>query len=83
MIEKDKKEIAKIMGEVLEANVLPVLDEMRQELKGEINFVKEEVNDVKEELVKTNRKLDNEIDRYDSKLENHEKRLTVLEKVKR
>lgn len=72
MNELDKKEIAKIMGEVLEINVLPVLDEMRKELK-------DEINDVKEELVKTNRKLDNSINRYDDRLGNHEKRIKVLE----
>lgn len=72
MDQKDKKEIIKIFGEILEQNVLPVLEEIRTELKKDINDVGEAVNI-------SGRKLDNSIISNKEKFENHEKRILVLE----
>ncbi len=86
MDQKDKKEIVKMFGEVLEQNVLPALDSFREETKKEFGKVGSQLEDVENRLdsvdnrlSRVERKLDRAIDRYDNKIDNHEKRLVNLE----
>ncbi len=93
MDQKDKKEIAKMFGEVLEQNVLPVIDEIKTEIskvkedvgevKTEISKVKAElkkdISDVSEKVTRLGIKLDNSTFSSNEKFENHDKRILVLE----
>lgn len=79
MDDKDKKEIAKIMGEVLEQNVLPVIDELKQDLYNTKKELKEDINDLYLQSDRVERVLTKAIERYDYKLDNHENRISVLE----
>ncbi|OGY30257.1 MAG: hypothetical protein A3F35_01270 [Candidatus Woykebacteria bacterium RIFCSPHIGHO2_12_FULL_45_10] len=79
MNQTDKKEIVKMMGEVLEQNVLPVLDEVKADIFNTKKELKEDLDDLFALGDRTNRELTKAIDRYDYKLDDHEKRLGVLE----
>jgi len=90
MDQKDKKEIVKMFGEVLEQNVLPVMDELKnslEEVKVDIfntkKELKEEVSDLFMQSDRIEKELKKAVDRYDYKLDDHEKRVTVLEGKKR
>lgn len=75
MDDKDKKEVVKMMGEILEDNLLPAIEVLIENSKIEL---KKDINDIDEKLTRVERKLDENIIRLDDKLENHEKRIGVL-----
>lgn len=80
MDEKDKKEIIKMFGDVLEQNVLPAMEGIVDGLR---NDLKKDIGDLDEKVDRMDRKLQDNIDRFDKKFDNHEGRIAVLEGKKR
>ena len=80
MDQKDKKEIVKMMGEILENNVLPVMEEIIDDklevklapLKKDLNGVKKSLNDLDEKFTWIDLKLQESLDHFGKKFKNHE-----------
>jgi hypothetical protein len=87
MSKVEKKELALVISEVLEATVIPAIDGVRDELKNDIASVKSELKkdiegvrtDLGNQIEQLDRKLLKAIDRSDERFVQNEKRITVLE----
>ncbi|MDP2671557.1 MAG: hypothetical protein Q8P13_03850 [bacterium] len=64
---QDKKELVKLVGEVVEENILPVV------------ALKDDTDRMEEILNRIERTLNNAVNRYDERLQGHEERIQALE----